>query len=261
MKKLPLFLFASAMTLVGCMNHDDATSVNIPLDKNAINENAKNIFGEIDPNQDWSSTTQGQVTIKADANLEDIEKIQILTESPFLNDNVKVLNEVAVKNGQTVTLSYEAPNVYDQLVAACVSKSGVYYIQAFDKDQKEVSFASTAQARMTRAIANEAPTLTTLKLKSHASLLLSHLSSAQMMVFHSISIQRQSYSHHQQCSQLQAQQLASDTKKSRLKNSRLTKQLFSAREQARAALERSQRSTKNLLTSLSRKEISQSSVT
>ena len=70
------------MTLVGCMNHDDATSVNIPLDKNAINENAKNIFGEIDPNQDWSSTTQGQVTIKADANLEDIEKIQILTESP-----------------------------------------------------------------------------------------------------------------------------------------------------------------------------------
>ena len=170
MKKLPLFLFASAMTLVGCMNHDDATSVNIPLDKNAINENAKNIFGEIDPNQDWSSTTQGQVTIKADANLEDIEKIQILTESPFLNDNVKVLNEVAVKNGQTVTLSYDAPNVYDQLVAACVSKSGVYYIQAFDKDQKEVSFASTAQARMTRAIANEAPTLTTLKLKSHASL-------------------------------------------------------------------------------------------
>lgn len=32
-----------------------------------IQENAENIFGLIDPNQDWHTTTSGTVTITADA--------------------------------------------------------------------------------------------------------------------------------------------------------------------------------------------------
>ena len=151
------------MTLVGCMNHDDATSVNIPLDKNAINENAKNIFGEIDPSQDWSSITQGQVTVTADAEMENIVKVQILTEPPIGQANPSILNETTAKNNETVTLVYDAPNIYEVLFAACVDNKGKYYVKAFNVGDKEVSFAEPVAARMTRA-GEEYPSLSSIVL-------------------------------------------------------------------------------------------------
>ena len=67
MKKLHLVLMTAASLLfVNCMNHDDDMNVNIPLDKNAVSENAKELFGEIDPSQDWSSITQGSIIVTAD---------------------------------------------------------------------------------------------------------------------------------------------------------------------------------------------------
>lgn len=74
-----------------------------------IKENAENIFGLIDPNQDWRTTTSGTVTVTANAPLSDITKVQILTGSPFFNKDAKILAETEAKAGQTVTLSYDAP--------------------------------------------------------------------------------------------------------------------------------------------------------
>ena len=70
-----------------------------------IQENAENIFGLIDPNQDWRTSTSGTVTVTANADLSDIAKVQILKESPFFNDQAKILAEAEVTAGQTVTLS------------------------------------------------------------------------------------------------------------------------------------------------------------
>ena len=117
-----------------------------------IDKNVAKIFGSIDPNHTWSSITQGSVTITADADLDDIVKVQILTESPFFNEDAKVLNEVNATKGQTVTLSYDAPSYYDHLVAACVNSQGVYYIQVFDINDTKVSFSEVQKTRsMTRA--------------------------------------------------------------------------------------------------------------
>ena len=127
--------------------------------------NAESIFGTIDPRQDWNMTVAGTVTVTANADLEDVTKVQILTASPFLNDDAKVLAEANIKKGGTVTLNYDAPNTSSQLVAACVSSQGVYYIQVFKIGQSKVSFINAkAKSRATRASGSEAPNITSIVL-------------------------------------------------------------------------------------------------
>ena len=116
-----------------------------------IQENAENIFGLIDPNQDWRTTTSGTVTVTADAPLSDITKVQILTESPFFNDQAKILAEAEITAGQTVTLSYDAPRSNTRVIAACVDSNGKYYIQGFNIGDENVSFKSSSAPAATRA--------------------------------------------------------------------------------------------------------------
>lgn len=119
----------------------------------AIRQNAANIFGEIDPNQDWNSSISGSVTITADAPLYDVASVQILTESPFLNDDARVVAEAKVQKGQTVTLDYDVLNSYETLVAACVDSKGHYYITTFKVTDSQVSFIGTATTRAARRAA------------------------------------------------------------------------------------------------------------
>ena len=131
MKKIVLSAIAIAFTLCSCTSHDEG---NVNEYNNAlIKENAQKVFGNIDAAQDWNSIKQGSVTITADANLDNIEKVQILTESPFGNKDAAILNEAKVEKGQKVTLVYDAPNVYDKLFAACVSSEGKYFVKVFNK--------------------------------------------------------------------------------------------------------------------------------
>ena len=118
-------------------------------------ENAENIFGIIDPNQDWSNVNSGTVTVTANASLKNIVKVQILTESPFLNDQAKILAEVDATKGETVTLNYDAPKTNTRLIAACVDNNGNYYIKGFYVGEEQVSFKSTSATRaagFTRAL-------------------------------------------------------------------------------------------------------------
>lgn len=153
MKKIVVSTLAIALTLCSCINRDESTADEYQQsqDEALIKENALKIFGNIDPAQDWNSIKQGTVTIKADANLKDIAKVQILTESPFCNKNAAILNEAKVQKDQEVTLVYDAPNVYDKLFAACVSSDGKYFVKVFNVGESSVSFKSSAAARMTRA--------------------------------------------------------------------------------------------------------------
>lgn len=174
MKKI-ILLSLTAMLFGGCTH--DFSNYETPIDvsslqdkdpnavtKEDIQANVASIFGNIDPEQDWNLLTTGTVSIKANAPLSDIAKVQLLTESPFLNNNTKVLNEAEAKFGDIVTLTYDAPNGYDKLIAACVSSSGEYYIQVFTPGTENVSFGS--EKAKTRATASDVPSFTTLKLKA-----------------------------------------------------------------------------------------------
>ena len=158
MKKLVLLSIA-AITFVSC-THDFGNYGEAYIDpstlqdkdpnevtKEDIQANVAAIFGTIDPEQDWNLISNGTVTITADADLDNIIKVQVLTESPFFNPDVKVLCEIEAKKGETVTLSYEAPKEYTSLVAACVNDKGVYYIKPFAIGEESVSFVGTSAAR------------------------------------------------------------------------------------------------------------------
>ena len=173
MKKIFL-LSLTAMVFGGCTH--DFSHYETPIDvsslpdkdpnavtKEDIQANVASIFGTIDPEQDWNLVNEGSITILADAPLSDIAKVQLLTESPFLNSDAKVLNEATAKSGEEVVLTYDAPNAYQQLFAACVSSSGEYYVQVFTPGTEKVNFSMANRAR-TRAEAYEVPTFTTIKL-------------------------------------------------------------------------------------------------
>ena len=164
-------MLLGAAAIVSCnkfdLNYDEARQAEEAKEAQEVKENAAKIFGEIDPKQDWNSINSGTVSVTANANLSDIVKVQILTESPLLNTDAKVLAEATATNGQTVTLNYDAPNVYEQLIAACINNKGVYHIQVFDVNQSSVKFSNTtASATPRRASASEAPNITSIKLKA-----------------------------------------------------------------------------------------------
>lgn len=157
MKKIFL-LSLTAMVFGGCTH--DFSHYEAPIDvsslpdkdpnavtKEDIQANVASIFGTIDPEQDWNLVNQGSVTITADADLDNIVKVQVLTESPFFNPNVKVLSEIEAKKGESVTLSYEAPKEYTNLVAACVDDKGVYHIKPFAIGEESVYFTRSSAAR------------------------------------------------------------------------------------------------------------------
>ena len=166
MTKKLFFILASSLLIASCSKHEIVPITPPSDDQQATKDRAKEILGNIDPAQEWNSIKSGSVTIVADAQLQDIVKIQILTESPILNENAKVLAEANVKNGESVTLSYDAPNVYSQLMAACVNKNGVYYQKVFNIGETNVRFTSNTSSQVARrASADDAPSFTTLKLK------------------------------------------------------------------------------------------------
>ena len=162
MKKVLYLTVGCVLALSSCTKFD--------FDENRsalAKENAENIFGIIDPNQDWSSINSGSVTVTADAPLKNIAKVQILTESPFLNSEAKILAEEEVTKGQTVTLNYDAPKINERLIVACVDNNGNYYIKGFNVGEGQVSFKSTNATRaagFTRA-SSELPDFSRIELK------------------------------------------------------------------------------------------------
>ena len=162
MKKLMTLAVLGTALLTSCVKGIDApepeptptpnpTPTSNKATQEEIDANVVKVFGtSFSPNQDWSSTTKYTVSIVADAPLSDIAKVQILTEAPYFNDDARVLNEATASKGQTVTLTYDCPAEYTELVAACVDTKGVYYIAGFKAGDAKVTFQKTAQTR-TRA--------------------------------------------------------------------------------------------------------------
>ena len=164
MKKLFLLSVIGLMTLSGCVKGfqgpEDIPPVDTGTSQEDINANVSKVFGTtFSPDQDWNSTTKHTITVVADAPLYDITKVQILTEAPYFNENARVLNEAATSKGQSVSLTFDCPAEYTELVAACVDSKGVYYIAKFTAGDTKVNFQqTTATTRATYPGLPELPT-------------------------------------------------------------------------------------------------------
>lgn len=162
MKKKILFIatLVGMSMFIGCQRFDFEEA-----HQEAIRQNAENIFGKIDPNQDWNSSVSGTITITADAPLKTIARVQILTESPFMNPDAKVIAETEAQKGQTVTLDYDVLNSYTRLIAACIDNEGHYHIKGFNIGDEKVSFKSGATTRAAARRASSDIDLSAIELK------------------------------------------------------------------------------------------------
>ena len=159
MKKIFLLTTIGALAISSCTSFDgyDENAAKHAT-KEEIRANAESVFGAtLDPNQDWSNVVKKTVSITANANLNDIVKVQILTESPLFNEDASILSEAEVKKGQTVTLSFEMPDDLTELMAACIDSNGKYSLQVFDVNDQTVSFSSASKARTRSAFSNNLP--------------------------------------------------------------------------------------------------------
>jgi len=152
MKRINVLAVISTLLLASCikgadyMGPESTPSNKVSQDK--INVNAAKVFGtSFSADQDWSSTKKYTVSVTADAPMADITKVQILTEAPYFNEDARVLNEASAKNGQTVSITFDCPSEYTELVAACVDSKGVYYVTGFKAGDSSVSFTTRASTR------------------------------------------------------------------------------------------------------------------
>ena len=179
MKKL-LSMAVLGLILSGCVKGFDGTEPEptptpdptpTPTTNKATQEeidaNVVKVFGtKFSANQDWSSTKKFTISVTADAPMDDIAKVQILTEAPYFNEDARVLNEATVSKGQSVTITYDCPSEYTDLVAACVDSKGIYYVAGFKTGDSSVSFTKVAKARTRAANSlSDLPTASGLKMK------------------------------------------------------------------------------------------------
>ena len=152
MKRFNVLAVISTLLLASCIKGADymgpeSTPTN-KASQDKINVNAAKVFGtSFSADQDWSSTKKYIVSVTADAPMADIAKVQILTEAPYFNEDARVLNEASAKNGQTVSITFDCPSEYTELVAACVDSKGVYYVAGFKAGESSVNFSTKASTR------------------------------------------------------------------------------------------------------------------
>ena len=117
MKQNVLFAVACLIMLASCSHNVDLYDEKANnASEEDIKGNVKNVFGvDFASNQDWSTTTSGELTIQTDAS---VRKVQLLVKvrevyddvpSYVTRDAVKLLNEAEVKGQTTLKMSYDAP--------------------------------------------------------------------------------------------------------------------------------------------------------
>ena len=121
---------------------------------------AEKVLGNIriDPNQDWVLTKTFKVVVKADAPLQDIDKVQVLSGNPYLQP-VSVLAEGAIKNGATQEIRFRASQADQLFYAACINRQGQVASVAFTADADSAYFKQPYRPTITRGMADDAETL------------------------------------------------------------------------------------------------------
>lgn len=123
MKKILTYAACLAIAFTSCSR--DSFDNAVPGDYKQQGEHVQDVFGvKFDPNHTWSSTTTGQVTIKANADTKKVQVLAFTHETDADGDvisNVNVLNEADLNGSTQVTMTYDAPNNNDGLYVAFVS--------------------------------------------------------------------------------------------------------------------------------------------
>ncbi|SEF89954.1 protein of unknown function [Xylanibacter ruminicola] len=137
MKKLFPIAICGLLLFMGCSKSKDLFDTPVdppsppgpvtPDSNDEISANVQKVFGTtFDPNQDWCTTTSGEVKITANASIQTVQLLVYVSE-PGLQDepvtSMRVLNEATLNGQTTVTLYYDAPIDNQGLFVAFISDS------------------------------------------------------------------------------------------------------------------------------------------
>ena len=142
--KQVLSLMFLVIILCGCSKE---TNLYVPTNEVTNEENNKEVLSyaektlgiTIDKNHDWVLSRKYQVTVKADAPMEDIRLVCILSNDPYLS-SAQLLASASASNDAEITVEYRAPLAQQLLHAACVNDKGEMQTVAFVPGDGKVSF-------------------------------------------------------------------------------------------------------------------------
>lgn len=103
---------------------------------------AEKVLGvTIDKEQDWSLTNEYSITIKADADLDNISAVAVLDANPYAGESNCLAKATPSATDSLATIKFRAPKSTDLFYAACLTQSGECVARAFVPGQdSEVSF-------------------------------------------------------------------------------------------------------------------------
>jgi hypothetical protein len=161
MRKYFYGVFLSAV-MCGCVRGAGDIE-QIPQDTRMTDEQrvsyAENTLGiTIDKRQDWMLSQDYKVCVVANAALQDIKKVSILTGNPYL-ESVQVLASMPVTDNGKVDVTFRAPLSNKLLHAACVNSKGEMHTAAFVAGDDSVYLVKPQTSKsvkaMTRGIVDE----------------------------------------------------------------------------------------------------------
>ncbi len=155
MKKILLSLFFVIIFMFGissCNHGFDYDINNIPNNKE-VTTNVNKVFGVNFPStQNWCTTINSTINVHINAN-KNINKVQILLSN--YNDSASVitlLNQADVKDGETVSFTFDVPTQYTNLYAAFINNKGQYYYKKFNIKDTDVYLETQSTRSSYRAL-------------------------------------------------------------------------------------------------------------
>ncbi len=76
--------------------------------KDRVDHAESSLGVKIDPNQDWVLTKKYSVKVTADANLDNIKEVMVLSSNPYAGVTYRLAHQ-ALTNGGTTSLEFNAP--------------------------------------------------------------------------------------------------------------------------------------------------------
>ena len=135
-----LYFGLLAVALCGCSKEKDLfTPKEVMTDDQRVSYAELMLGISIDKNQNWVLTEKYQVVVTADAQLDDISKVCILSDDPFLS-SAHVLASVPATSGKDVRLEFRTPLADKLLHAACINNKGDIQTVAFVAGTDSVRF-------------------------------------------------------------------------------------------------------------------------
>ena len=119
-----------------------------------IKDNVETVFGvQFDETHDWCTTANSTIRVIPNT-ARKIQKIQVLvTEKDEETYYIKLLNQSPVDNNNALTITFDVPYNYSDLLVAFIDETGAYYYQRFNLGDTEVYYDNSSRAA-TRAFSD-----------------------------------------------------------------------------------------------------------